>query len=99
VSRTVPALVTHRLLQTAPWLLDGLSHQTAVKLERIYGLPPREWAPVCKGLPKPATVARLLEWPIPCLLTFPRFGRKTLDDLVQTLAAHSLELPPRWVDA
>lgn len=84
-------LVTDALLQREPWTLPGLSVRVKVRLEQIAHREV-EWAPACDGLPEPHTVAALLKWRPAALLSFPNFGRGSLDNLEAVLQRNSLKL-------
>ncbi len=89
----VGPLVSDKLLQSAPCNLEGLSSRVANHLFIMTKKYP--WSALaCRGLPNPKTVADLLKWRPASLLSFPRFGRKAVSELVVVLADHGLRLAP-----
>ena len=84
-------LVTDALLQREPWTLPGLSVRVQTRLKQIAH---REisWALCCDGLPEPTTLAALLKWRPAALLSFPNFGRGSLDNLEAVLQRNNLTL-------
>lgn len=85
-------LISDGFLQRDPDRMDGLDVRTANCLFNMAKRHP--WAPCCEGLPPPTTVAYLLKYSGSILLSYPGFGRKSLQNLSDVLASYGLKLTP-----